>query len=78
MDVENAIVVDNITKSFKVYLDRSDDAKSFFLHQGRRKYENRNVIRGISFTVKKGEAVGLIGSKDADSHYVSGYRKNQY
>lgn len=61
MDVENAIVVDNITKSFKVYLDRSDDAKSFFLHQGRRKYENRNVIRGISFTVKKGEAVGLIG-----------------
>lgn len=61
MDIENAIVVDNITKSFKVYLDRSDDAKSFFLHRGRRKYENRNVIRGISFTVKKGEAVGLIG-----------------
>lgn len=61
MKAENAIEVNNITKNFKVFLDRSDDAKSFFLHRGRRKYENRNVIKGISFDVKKGEAIGLIG-----------------
>lgn len=55
------IVVDNITKSFKIYLDKAQNLKDAILYMGRRKYENRQVIKGISFHVKKGEAVALIG-----------------
>lgn len=57
----NAIEVRNIRKSFKVYLDRSDNIKDFVIHGKRRRYENRQVLKGISFDVKKGEAIGLIG-----------------
>lgn len=57
----NAIEVNNITKSFKVYLDRSNNIKDFMIHSKRRRYENRQVLKGISFEVKKGEAIGLIG-----------------
>lgn len=57
----NAIEVRNITKSFKVYMDRSNNVKDFIIHRNRRRYENRQVLKGISFEIKKGEAVGLIG-----------------
>lgn len=57
----NAIEVRNITKAFKVYLDRSNNVKDFIIHRNRRRYENRQVLKGISFEIKKGEAVGLIG-----------------
>lgn len=61
MKDENAIEVNNITKSFKVYLDRSNNIKDFMIHRNRRRYEKRQVLKGISFEVKKGEAIGLIG-----------------
>lgn len=61
MKPENAIEVNNITKKFKVYLDKGRTLKERTLFSGRRKYENREVLKGISFEVKKGEAVGLIG-----------------
>lgn len=57
----NAIEVKNIKKSFKVYLDRSSNMKDFVIHSKRRRYEYRDVLKGISFDVKKGEAIGLIG-----------------
>ncbi|MCI6035838.1 MAG: ABC transporter ATP-binding protein, partial [Firmicutes bacterium] len=61
MKPENAIEVHDITKSFKVYLDKGDTIKEKVIFSNRRKYENRQVLRGISFEVKKGEAIGLIG-----------------
>lgn len=61
MREENAIEVCNITKKFKVYLDKGKTLKELLLFSKRRKYEERKVLDGISFTVKKGEAVGLIG-----------------
>lgn len=61
MKPENAIEVNNITKKFKVYLDKGHTLKEKTLFRNRRKYEERNVLNGISFEVKKGEAVGLIG-----------------
>lgn len=57
----NAIEVKNITKSFKVYLDKGMTLKEKMLFSNRRKYEARQVIKGISFEVKRGEAIGLIG-----------------
>lgn len=58
---QNAIEVRNVKKSFKVYYDRGVALKDKVLSKGRSRYENRHVLQGISFDVKKGEAVGLIG-----------------
>lgn len=58
---ENAIEVRNITKSFKVYYDKGSQLKEKILFKKRNKFENRQVLKGISFDVKKGEAIGLIG-----------------
>lgn len=58
---QNAIEVRNVEKSFKVYHDRGITMKEKFLSRGRSNYENRQVLKGISFDIKKGEAVGLIG-----------------
>ena len=57
----NAIEVKNINKSFKVYYDRGNSLKELIVTRGRRKYETREVLKEISFCVKKGEAVGIIG-----------------
>ena len=61
MNPENAIEVRNLEKSFKVYLDKGSQLKEKVLFRNRRRFENREVLKGISFDVKKGEAVGLIG-----------------
>ncbi len=57
----NAIEVHDIYKSFKVYMDKGNTLKEKTLFRSRRRYENREVLKGISFEVKKGEAIGLIG-----------------
>lgn len=61
MKPENAIEVKNVEKKFKVFLDKGHTLKELTLFSKRRKYEERTVLDGISFEVKKGEAVGLIG-----------------
>lgn len=58
---DNAIEVSNVKKFYKVYYDRGITFKERFLSRGRSKYEKREVLKGITFEVKKGEAVGLIG-----------------
>ena len=61
MKSENAIEVKNVRKAFKVYLDKGNTIKERILFTSRRRYEKRQVLDDISFEVKKGEAVGLIG-----------------
>ena len=61
MEEQNAIEVKNLHKSFKVYLDRSSNLKDFLMRGLGGRKEIREVLRGISFSVKKGEAIGLIG-----------------
>lgn len=61
MKSENAIEVDNIKKTFKVYLDKGNTIKDKIVTKGRTRHETREVLKGISFEVKKGEAIGLIG-----------------
>ncbi len=61
MKPDNAIEVKEITKKFKVYLDKGHTLKEKALFRRRRAYEERNVLNGISFEVRKGEAIGLIG-----------------
>lgn len=57
----NAIEVIDIEKSFNVYFDKSNNLKEKVLFWKRNRYEKRSVLKGISFSVKKGEAIGLIG-----------------
>ena len=56
-----AIEVEHISKSFKVYLDKGHELKEHVLSSNRRRHEDREVLKDISFSVKKGEAIGLIG-----------------
>lgn len=61
MKEENAIEVKNLVKFFKVYQDKGHTLKEIALFSKRRAYERREVLKGISFEVKRGEAIGLIG-----------------
>jgi len=61
MDKNIAIRVDNISKNFKVFFDKAATMKELLLFSKRRRYEERQVLDGISFDIRKGEAVGLIG-----------------
>ena len=61
--MDNNIVIDvkDIKKKFKIYFDKGGQLKEKLLFWKRNRYEEREVLKGISFQVKKGEAVGLIG-----------------
>lgn len=61
MEKNIAIRANNISKYFKVYFDKAYTIKERLLFRKRRRYEERRVLDGISFDIKKGEAVGLIG-----------------
>ena len=61
MKDENVIEVHDLYKSFKVYMDKGNTLKERSLFSNRRRYENREVLKGISFEVRKGEALGIIG-----------------
>ncbi len=62
MQHDNAIEVKNIKKKYKVYYDKGSSLKEKVLFQNRNKYEDRWVLKGISFNVKKSEAIGIIGN----------------
>lgn len=61
MKKENAIEVHNVKKYFKVYFDKGYTLKEKILFANRNRFEERKVLDDISFEIKKGEAVGLIG-----------------
>lgn len=61
MENQVAIEVKNVTKSFKVYYDKGKELKEKMLFWKRNRYENRVVLDDVSFTIKRGEAVGLVG-----------------
>ena len=57
------IIIDNVYKTFNVYLDKANTLKEkvLFLFSRNRK-EKREVLKGINLKVKEGEAVALIGT----------------
>ena len=60
-DSRNAIEVVDGRKKFRVYFDKGSTLKEKILRMGSSRYESRDVLKGISFSIKKGEAVGLVG-----------------
>lgn len=58
---ETIIKVENVSKTFKVYYDKGYSLKEKLLFWKRNRHEVRSVLNNISFNIKKGESVGLIG-----------------
>lgn len=56
-----AIEVSHVSKHFKVFMDRGHTLKELAIFSNRRRFEMREVLDDISFSVHRGEAVGLIG-----------------
>lgn len=62
MDNNAVISVKDVTKSFKVFFDKGTSFKEKLLFWKRNRYEVHEVLKGISFDIFKGDAVGIIGS----------------
>ena len=60
---EYSIIIDDVYKTFNVYLDKANTIKEklLFLFSRNRK-EKREVLKGVSAKIKKGEVVALIGT----------------
>jgi len=58
---EYSIIVENVYKSFNIYMDKANSLKEKILFWNRNKKEKREVLKNVSLTIKNGEAVGLIG-----------------
>lgn len=58
---DNIIEVIDVSKYFKVYMDKGDTLKEKVIFKNRNYHENREILKGISFTIPKGQAVGFIG-----------------
>ena len=55
------IIVENVCKSFDIYMDKANSIKEKMLFWKRNRKEVRQVLKGINLNIKKGEAVALIG-----------------
>ena len=58
---KDRIIVENVYKSFNIYMDKANSLKEKILFWNRNKKEKREVLKNVSLTIKNGEAVGLIG-----------------
>lgn len=61
MENNYSIEVQDVYKTFNVYLDKANSLKEKLLFWQRNKKEVREVLKGINLNIKKGEAVALIG-----------------
>lgn len=59
---ENAIVVSNVRKSFRLPHEKNSSIKSIVLNPfKKRTFEKQEVLKGIDFKIKKGEFFGIVG-----------------
>lgn len=61
MENDNAIVVNNVTKSFKLFYDKPSTLKERLVFWNKKKAEEHIVLKSIDLKIKKGETVALIG-----------------
>ncbi len=56
-----AVKVDCVTKYFNVYYDKANTLKERILFFNRNRSDKKHVLNDVSFNIKKGETVALIG-----------------
>lgn len=61
MEKHISIEVKNLYKDFSVYSDKANTVKERLIRLGKGKKEKREILKDINLTIKKGEAVALIG-----------------
>lgn len=63
MNAENIIEIENVSLRFKLYKEQVNDMKEYFIRkvQGRLETDEFWALKDVSFSVKKGEAVALVG-----------------
>lgn len=59
---DSAIIVKNMSKSFKIYYDKPNTLKERLLFWKRNNTEIRPILTDINLEIKKGETVALIGT----------------
>lgn len=61
---ENAVSVRNVSMDFKIAENESSSFKEFFINiiKRKNKYRKRRVLSNVSFDIRKGEVVGIIGT----------------
>lgn len=59
---EYAIQVKNVSKVYKLYNRPSDRLVDTFGLPGRKKFKEHKALKNVSFSVKKGETLGIIGT----------------
>ncbi len=60
-NIDNAIEIKNMTKSFKLFYDKPSTLKERLVFWNHKKAETRTVLDNINLEIKKGETVALIG-----------------
>lgn len=63
MTYENSIELKNVTKFFRIYHERKTTLYEYMSSLGNRKsnYEKLTVLNDVSFSIKMGEMVGIVG-----------------
>ena len=56
-----AVEVQDVSKRFRLYHARYDSLKERLIHAGRAPYEDLWALRDVTFDVKEGETVGILG-----------------
>ena len=60
MDME-VITVQNVWKNYRLYHDKGSTLKEKIIFKTRNRFEDRWVLKDVSFSIQKGETIGLIG-----------------
>ena len=56
-----AVVVDHVTKGFRMYSERNNSLKAALMRGGRAKYEEFRALDDVSFEIPTGSTFGLVG-----------------
>ena len=59
--MNSAVVLDNVSKRYRLYHERNDSLKSSFLNFRRGRYEEHWAVRDLSLEIPTGSTFGIIG-----------------